>query len=114
LSTDGRFQYRGGQVPIAPELVHRAQALAERAVRTVEGLRGYVGVDLVLGETADSDAVIEINPRLTTSYVGLRALAEFNLAEAMLAIATGTEMASLNWKDGPVFFKANGAFFAKT
>src|SRR5262249_13405594 len=49
LSTDGRFQYRGGRVPIAPELVQRAQALAERAVRTVKGLRGYVGVDLVLG-----------------------------------------------------------------
>jgi tyramine---L-glutamate ligase len=109
LSTDGRFQYRGGRVPIAPELAHRAQSLAERAVRTVEGLCGYVGVDLVLGESADGDAVIEINPRLTTSYVGLRALAEFNLAEAMLALATDGVMPEMKWKEGCVWFKADGS-----
>ena len=50
---------------------------------------GYVGVDLVLGDNADGngDRVIEINPRLTTSYVGLRAAAQANLAAAMLAAA---------------------------
>ena len=50
------------------------------------GLSGYVGVDVVLGNDG-RDWAIEINPRLTTSYVGLRALAGFNLAEAMLAVA---------------------------
>ena len=36
--------------------------------------------------SVSGDRVIEINPRLTTSYVGLRALARFNLAEALLAV----------------------------
>src|SRR5207248_1800177 len=85
LSADGRFTYLGGRLPIAPDLAARAIRIAERAVRCVPGLLGYVGVDVVLG--ADGrDWAIEINPRLTTSYIGLRALARFNLAEAMLAV----------------------------
>ena len=44
-------------------------------------MRGYVGVDLIL--TQDEALLIEINPRLTTSYIGLRQVIDFNLAEAI-------------------------------
>ena len=70
LSEDGRFHYRGGIVPLPQDLADRAVRLARRAVAAVPGLRGYVGVDLVLGDEGES--VIEVNPRLTTSYLGLR------------------------------------------
>jgi tyramine---L-glutamate ligase len=102
LSDDGRFRYRGGRVPLRADLCERAVTLARRTVEAVPGLRGYVGVDLVLG---DEDQVIEINPRLTTSYVGLRALAETNLAEAMLRVVEG-EQISLHWREGTVDFRA--------
>jgi predicted ATP-grasp superfamily ATP-dependent carboligase len=60
--------------------------LGDQAVRAILGLQGYVGVDLILGKGEDGalDQVIEINPRVTTSYVGLRALAKTNLAKAMM------------------------------
>lgn len=45
--------------------------LAEAIGSAIPGLWGYVGVDLVLGP--DGPVVLEINPRLTTSYCGLRA-----------------------------------------
>jgi predicted ATP-grasp superfamily ATP-dependent carboligase len=111
LSDDGRFHYQGGRLPLADDLNRRAQRLAERAVATVEGLCGYVGVDLVVGAAADGsgDRVIEINPRLTTSYVGLRALARFNLAEALLAAASGAPLPPLLWRPGPVHFCADGS-----
>jgi hypothetical protein len=89
LSLDGRFRYLGGRLPLSADLAARATALAVRAVGLVPGLAGWVGVDLVLGDTAAGDAVIEINPRLTTSYVGLRALYPVNLAEAMLTVVGG-------------------------
>jgi predicted ATP-grasp superfamily ATP-dependent carboligase len=110
LSADGRFRYQGGSLPLAEELDRRARQLAERAVQAVEGLRGYVGVDLVLGEAADGsgDRVIEINPRLTTSYVGLRRLARFNLAEALLAVVTATTLPEMKWRPGPVRFRSDG------
>jgi predicted ATP-grasp superfamily ATP-dependent carboligase len=111
LSGDGRFHYRGGSVPLTQELGWRAQRLAERAVEVVPGLNGYFGVDLVLGESADgsADQVLEINPRLTTSYVGLRQLARFNLMEALLAVATGGRLPAWEWRAGPVGFRADGS-----
>ena len=48
--------------------------MARRTCRGLPGLKGYVGVDVVL---TDTDAfVIEVNPRLTTSYLGVRASAQ--------------------------------------
>jgi tyramine---L-glutamate ligase len=108
LSTDGRFRYLGGNLPLDAQRNARAARLATRAIDAVEGLAGYVGVDLVLGASADDDAVIEINPRLTTSYVGLRALARFNMAEAMMAVAAGDEPPRWEWRTDQVRFATDG------
>jgi predicted ATP-grasp superfamily ATP-dependent carboligase len=110
LSADGRFRYCGGSLPLPADLAARAQRLGQRAVQAVPGLRGYVGVDLVLGETAagSADQVIEINPRLTTSYVGLRALAATNLATALLGIVRGEATPDPAWRAGTVHFQADG------
>lgn len=109
LSSDGRFRYLGGQLPLPAPLAERAAHLARRAIEAVPGLAGYVGVDLVLGETAEGDAAIEINPRLTTSYLGLRALCRGNLAHALVAVALGEPAPALTWHDGPVCFQADGS-----
>jgi hypothetical protein len=101
LSDDGRFQYRGGEVPLPEPLAGRAVALAGRAVDCVPGLFGYVGVDLILDDAGDW--VIEINPRLTTSYLGLRQLAKEPLPGALLRVAAGQEV-RLEWHPGPVRF----------
>jgi predicted ATP-grasp superfamily ATP-dependent carboligase len=110
LSADGRFHYRGGRVPLPEDLGRRARELALQAAGAVAGLHGYFGVDLVLGPAADgsADAVIEINPRLTTSYVGLRRLARFNLMEALLAVATGAPGPAWEWRTEEVRFGADG------
>jgi tyramine---L-glutamate ligase len=86
LSTDGLFQYRGGETLHDPDLAERATAIATQAIACVPGLLGYIGVDLILGDATDGtrDYAIEINPRLTTSYVGLRAAVDGNIAEMML------------------------------
>ena len=113
-----QFFYHGGEMPLAPELWRRAMALGEQAVRAVvlrgrwgrwpqaaagRGLHGYVGVDLVLGGRAEDDRVIEINPRLTVAYVGMRALCRNNLAAAILDHA-----APLEWRGGRVRYDASG------
>jgi predicted ATP-grasp superfamily ATP-dependent carboligase len=110
LSLDGRFHYRGGRLPLPAPLAERAVRLAGRAVDSVAELRGYIGVDLVLGSAADGslDWVMEINPRLTTSYVGLRALAQTNLAEAMVGIVQGNDIPKIIWRSGQVAFQASG------
>jgi predicted ATP-grasp superfamily ATP-dependent carboligase len=110
LSGDGRFRYLGGRLPLPENLDCRARRLAERAVECVEELYGWFGVDLVLGdaENGSDDAVIEINPRLTTSYLGLRRLARFNLAEMMLAVVTGSPTPPREWESEIIVFHADG------
>jgi len=110
LSGDGRFQYHGGRVPLPPPLWDRAVRLGRAAIAGIEGLQGYVGVDLVLGSAADGteDHAIEINPRLTTSYIGMRRLCRMNLAAALLDVLDG-ERVELSWREIPLEFAADGS-----
>jgi len=101
LSRDGRFHYHGGRLPMAGEFGERAIRLARRAIAGIDGLRGYVGMDMVLGDNGD-DHAIEINPRLTTSYLGLRQLCRENLAELILEAARGRPLKAPTWRDGTV------------
>jgi tyramine---L-glutamate ligase len=112
LSGDGRFRYLGGRLPLPKDLDRRARHLAERAAASVEGLQGWFGIDLVLGdaENGSGDVAIEINPRLTTSYLGLRRLAHFNLAEALITIATDERLPARVWGIDCFLFQADGRF----
>jgi predicted ATP-grasp superfamily ATP-dependent carboligase len=114
LSSDGTFAYLGGSLPLEPNLARRAARLAERAIRALGDVIGYVGVDIILTDDGDQDgdhdggdAVIEINPRLTTSYVGLRAATDDNLAAAMLQVAEG-QTPALSFRAEPLEFTAGG------
>jgi predicted ATP-grasp superfamily ATP-dependent carboligase len=115
LSDDGRFHYRGGAVPLAGALAERAVRLTRPALDAVPGLLGYVGVDIVLGEATDGsqDQVIEMNPRLTTSYIGLRSLARTDLAEMMLQAASGQTITEPSFRPGRVRFTADGQVFTE-
>lgn len=66
----GRLKLRGVSVGARP-IDAALRNLAQGVVSAVPGLWGYVGVDIVYGE--QGPVVIEINPRLTTSYCRLGA-----------------------------------------
>jgi predicted ATP-grasp superfamily ATP-dependent carboligase len=88
VRVSGGFRYRGGRTPLAHPLAAQAAAAAERTCRALPGLKGYVGVDLVLSGT--KAIVIEVNPRLTTAYLGIRAALETNVAGLALAACAGS------------------------
>ena len=56
--------------------------LARQIARAVPSLWGYVGVDFV--STASGPVVLEINPRLTTSFCGLRSALGINVGRLVL------------------------------
>lgn len=95
-----RPAYLGGDVRLGEAGASRAGALARRAIRALESpgrrARGWVGVDMILGDREDGgdDRVLEVNPRMTTSFVGLSALGSSSLLRAMLAVAQG---AAFTW-----------------
>jgi predicted ATP-grasp superfamily ATP-dependent carboligase len=110
LSDDGRMTYLGGALITEPALAERASLLAERALTALPPARGFVGVDLILGPSAhgDDDAVIEINPRVTTSYVGLRQAIDHNLAQSLLKAVNG-EVVEITVRNPNIEFAADGA-----
>ena len=68
---DGRFNYLGGTMPApCPDAVPQLK----KAVEAVAGLRGFVGVDFIWNAATRHAMILEINPRPTTSYVGLSRL----------------------------------------
>lgn len=79
---DEESRYYGGTVPFDHSLEREALGAAERVVESIRGLRGYVGVDMVL--TREEPVVMEVNPRLTTSYIGLQKVVNFNPAQAIV------------------------------
>jgi predicted ATP-grasp superfamily ATP-dependent carboligase len=79
---DKASSYDGGTVPFDHPQKQQALSMAEKVVGSFSGLRGYVGVDLVLAQ--DKPYVVDVNARLTTSYVGLRKVARFNVAEELV------------------------------
>jgi predicted ATP-grasp superfamily ATP-dependent carboligase len=109
LSAGGRFEYAGGILPLPPQMAERAVRLGRQALADIPELLGWVGVDLVLDESGDeaNDVVIEVNARLTTSYLGLRALSRKNLITLMLALAQGEDVRPA-WNPGRVIFTPDG------
>jgi predicted ATP-grasp superfamily ATP-dependent carboligase len=81
---NGRFRYHGGVVGGFEGRRARYEPLADRIAAAVPELWGYVGVDLVDG--AAGPMVLEINARLTTSYVGLRHVLGINTAALVLGL----------------------------
>jgi len=66
---DGHLHFSGvtvGGLPITEEL----RMLGDKVGAAFPGLHGIVGLDYIV--TKDGPVVVEVNPRLTTSYAGLR------------------------------------------
>jgi predicted ATP-grasp superfamily ATP-dependent carboligase len=76
------FTYRsfiaGGAEPRRAALEPIAHAVAA----ALPGLWGYIGIDII--DAADGPKVLEINPRLTTSYAGLHESLGLNPAKLVL------------------------------
>lgn len=76
----GSSRYLGSMVPY--EYNERVLDAAVRAVRSLGHVKGFFGVDVVL--KMNEPYIIEVNPRLTTSYLALREVSEDNVLEVLV------------------------------
>ncbi len=81
----GLYQNAGYPLPAGAE--QNARHMAERVIQHLRPRQGYFGIDMVIDEE-NTAHVIEINPRLTTSYLKLRELTSTNLAQQMVDFAS--------------------------
>lgn len=103
ISIGSEIQYNGGTVGVD---TGRNQELFLAAQRSAEalGCRGYVGVDIVL---ADKPWVIDVNPRPTTSIIGISKIMEEELGELILKAHYGDLPFSVNITNEYNFTKAD-------
>lgn len=80
---DGGFRLSGCLVNVDNPLRSFYQSLIDQVSQALPGLWGYIGIDLI--ETAEQGPLIlEINPRLTTSYTAICSATGINVAAQML------------------------------
>ena len=85
---DRRFVLRACLVNIHNEGHEFYQNLLERVAKALPGLWGYIGIDLIETEE-QGPLILEINPRLTTSFVGIKQATGINVTEQSLALLKG-------------------------
>lgn len=96
-------KYEGGYVPLRHKLKDSAFEAAKTLAENIEGLQGYVGVDLILSE--DEVTILEVNPRLTTSYLGLRRVLRQNAAKMISDAVTDRVLPSKISFEGCAYFE---------
>ncbi len=64
------FYYAGSQINGMQHYWDAFESLAQKIAESNIDLNGYIGIDVIV-KSDDEVVVVEINPRLTTSYVGL-------------------------------------------
>ena len=80
VCVEADFEYRGGIVPYHTDREEEILRVAKAAARALD-LRGYAGIDLVVG---DLPRVVDVNPRPTTSIVGIAKVMREELADLIL------------------------------
>ena len=110
---DNKENYEGGKLPYESKFKDEAFEIATKAVEAIDGLRGFVGVDLLIN--ADEKDVysvyfLEINSRFTTPYVGLSKIANFNIGKTIIDLIDGNvNIDDVDFSlDGEVEFKKSG------
>jgi predicted ATP-grasp superfamily ATP-dependent carboligase len=88
-----QFIIAGGQYKLARLIVNisagftKYLGLIAEIGKAFPGLWGYVGIDLI--ETEDQLYVLEINPRLTSSFAGIYSATGVNPARSVIELLTG-------------------------
>jgi hypothetical protein len=80
VSVEAGFEYQGGIVPYRSDREEEILKAAKMAARALD-LSGYAGIDLVVG---DLPRVVDVNPRPTTSIVGIAKVMREELADLIL------------------------------
>ena len=100
IEINDEISYKGAIVPYYCE---RNAELIETGKKTLKvlGCRGYAGVDIVLG---DRSYVVDVNPRPTTSLIGISRVLDVEIADLILKSRFGELPDSVD-VNGSVTFK---------
>jgi tyramine---L-glutamate ligase len=101
-----RLKYRGGVVPIEG-FADRARALTLSVMESAPPVRGWIGIDMILADDG-RDVVVDVNPRLTTSYLGYSELFPGTAARLLIGLETNGDLEVLGDPSGRARFDVGG------
>lgn len=110
---DDKGRYLGGKIPFESKYKQEAFEIATNAVEAIGGLKGFVGVDLLINNDEKdiySVYLLEINSRFTTPYVGLKQISNINIGDSIIKLIDGElSIDEIDVSlDGGVEFKKSG------
>ena len=86
-----QLSFNGSQINGQSDLWQPFESIAQQIAAVNLELNGYVGIDVIVdAEDRNQITVVEINPRLTTSYAGLAEATGQNPAELIINTLTQT------------------------
>ncbi len=80
IEINDNISYKGGVVPYYCNRNNEVIEVAKKTLKVL-GCEGYAGVDMVLG---DKPYVVDVNPRPTTSIIGIAKVLEAEIADLIL------------------------------
>ena len=87
---NNKFVYHGSVVNGLNMHYSAFNEIAQKIAQAIPDLAGYVGVDVMLN--GDEITVLEINPRLTSSYVGLHDSTGLNVSKLILDLFFNSQL----------------------
>ena len=101
IEINDNFSYKGSLVPYPCERNEEIIDVAKKTARIL-GCRGYAGVDIVLG---DKPYVVDVNPRPTSSIIGISRVMETQIADLIIKSKFGELPDHVNLKGSFTFTK---------
>jgi len=95
------ISYNGSQVPYNTPRAEEIWDVSRRASEVL-GLKGYAGIDIVVG---DLPRVVDVNPRPTTSMIGISKVMREDLADLILRSMFGSLPAKIGIEGQIIFTK---------
>jgi tyramine---L-glutamate ligase len=107
ISNDGRFQYSRGTIPYEGKGSFEIKTIAENILKQLPDLNGYIGFDFIVPDHNKSEPVLlEINPRLTTSFIGYSELTKESILGKLVEDQSG--FTPIEWNRTSVEFTSGG------
>lgn len=100
----GKLYYKGGELNGALKHQSAMDALVAQILRAIPSLQGYWGVDVMINPSTHQLTVLEINPRLTTSYIKSKQATGLNPAKLIFNMLTEAELPQAELQYNPVSF----------
>ncbi|MDD4299571.1 MAG: ATP-grasp domain-containing protein [Methanomicrobium sp.] len=102
-----KFFYRGGETPVFHPREDEIIKTAEKCINVL-GCQGYTGIDMIVSD--ERICVVDVNPRPTTSLVGICSIMKEEIADILVESSKGNVPDSVHLT-GRVSFNTKGEVF---